>query len=525
MKETTKNKWLFAFLLASPIAVFLLAYLLNHPPQLIPTGFIQYDNASYIAYAKQYLDADFFQWQYANPFHNGPAIYFQPQTLFFAALLKIGCPPGSILIPFTFFCSVVCFYLLISIYDLICAPGRFRVLQIWLLSWGGGLLILLSPLAHVYLKSSNSLYSDLFILDPESGWWGLNLGRALIFSCEAYYHALFLGCIYLILKRKWLPALVFVLLISLSQPFTGTELIGILLLWCLVELFVSRKEIPAWFYGGLLLIFLFHIYYYFFYLNQYADHQSVSEQYALPWRLGWYRALPAYCLVAALALFAMASDSFRNFFRNRNNRLFACWFVAAFLLANHEYFMKARQPIHFTRGYVWTSLFLLGLPALQRCCIWIQERMGRAVLALFALLFFLDNLVWISVHVLTQDKEPSARYINQDQKNLLSLLDQDSDNQTMVVSDDETVGYLSAVYTKGWPWYSHPYTTPFALEKKKAQEDFFSKAIISPEWKNRKVNFILLKTDSLAFHQLLTLPVEKIIKTGDFILFEYRPYK
>ena len=72
--------WLFAFLLTAPMVYFFLSYYFNHPSALQPTGFIQYDNVSYVAYAKQYPEENWNSIFYTNPFNesrNHPKIYFQ----------------------------------------------------------------------------------------------------------------------------------------------------------------------------------------------------------------------------------------------------------------------------------------------------------------------------------------------------------------------------------------------------------------------------------------------------------------
>ena len=76
-----RKKLITSVILSTPILVFFLAYLTNGNG-LHPTGFIQYDNVSYVAYAKQYLDADKFHIQYSNPFNDREftPIYVQPQT-------------------------------------------------------------------------------------------------------------------------------------------------------------------------------------------------------------------------------------------------------------------------------------------------------------------------------------------------------------------------------------------------------------------------------------------------------------
>lgn len=82
------RNWLLALLLTAPMLIFFLGYLFNHSKDLEPTGFIQYDNVSYVAYARQYLDSDKTSIFYSNPFNESDdhkPIYFQTQTLFLPA--------------------------------------------------------------------------------------------------------------------------------------------------------------------------------------------------------------------------------------------------------------------------------------------------------------------------------------------------------------------------------------------------------------------------------------------------------
>lgn len=525
MNRFNTSNWLFALALTLPVIAFFLGYLLNHSPELIPTGFIQYDNVSYLAYARQYLDAGHLHFLYSNPFNEqpGPAIYFQPQTLLFALLLYIGIPAESILIFFTIISSIVCFRILIALYDYLLPGSRYRKLNIWLFAWGGGLLTLAGAAAHFYLNNDKSFFQNLFIIDPEFGWWGLNWGRSILFSCEAYYHALFLGIILCILKKKWIMCLGLMAIISLSHPFTGIEILAIVSAWSLFEFFLRKKEVPFWFATGSFLLLCFHIYYYLFYLNSFPDHKMVSEQYALNWRLGFYRMIPAYILTGMLAFVSIYISSFKTFFASRSNRLFLAWFLIAFLLANHEIFMKARQPIHFTRGYIWSSLFLLGLPALNQLNHHLKNKWGNIGLAMMGLVFFFDNFFWISENIYSRAEKPSPLYINAEQKNILDLLKTETDNQTIIISKDPTIAYLSAVYTSGNPWYSHPYTTPDASRKKLIQENFFLQGKLDAGWMQHKINFIIYKKDSTLYNTLLTLPAEKIIKTNEYIIYTYRP--
>ncbi|HEU4470624.1 MAG TPA: hypothetical protein VFR58_06060 [Flavisolibacter sp.] len=525
MSRPRLHNWCFAFVLTLPMVFFFLDYFFHHDSSLLPTGFIQYDNVSYIAYARQYLDAEKLQLQYSNPFHDTASApsYVQPQTFLFALLLRMGIPGGWILIPFTLLCSVIAFRLLIAIYDHLSPGNENRSLHIWLFAWGGGLLAAAGCLAHYYLGGSGSLWYGMFVLDPENGWWGLNFGRSLFFSCEAYYHALFLGCIYSLLKSRWAMGLFLLFFLSLSHPFTGIELIGIVGLWALVEFCIRRNAIPAWFLAGCLAAFCFHLWFYLVYLNQFPEHRSVQEQYTLNWRLAWYRMIPAYFITGLLAVASIYQLSVKKFFAQAYNRLFACWFLVAFLLANHELFIRARQPVHFTRGYIWTSLFLLGLPALHHLTKKWKTSHRKRILAFAVVVFLSDNFLWIGNSIRTKTTEANITHITREQDEILKWLDRESTAGTLVVSSDETVACLSTIRTSAYPWYSHPFTTPFAAEKKQVQERFLRNGTIDAGWLRRPVNYVLGKSDTAALRSLQDKRIGKPKETANFVLVKYLP--
>ena len=226
MNKSIAN-YCFAFLLTLPIIVFFLSYWFNHSPDLIPTGFIQYDNAGYLAYGKQYLDEDSFHLFYSNPFNdsgNYNKIYFQIQSLLFAIAIKAGIPSVLILPLFTIICSFLCFRILIKIIDFLLPSNKYRVISIIFFAWGGGLLFIADiPVQLIYPHIKQLLGNKPLILDPGSGWWGLNFGRSLFFSCEAFYHLLFVSTILSVLKAKWIRSLLLLFLLSSSHPFSGVE--------------------------------------------------------------------------------------------------------------------------------------------------------------------------------------------------------------------------------------------------------------------------------------------------------------
>jgi hypothetical protein len=346
----------------------------------------------------------------------------------------------------------------------------------------------------------------IFFIDPAWGWWGLNFGRGHFISTEGLFHFLFLAGILSILKKKWNVAFIASLLLSLSHPFTGIEYLSIVIAWLFVEkLFIKNKDIPWSFIIGNLLIMVFHVYYYLFYLNQFPEHRSVSEQYALNWRLRFFNMVPAYCLVGSLALVSFLRLK-EKFFKDISTRLFLSWFIIAFLLANHEVFMKPMQPLHFTRGYVWTGLFLLGLPALH--VLFENEKLKRlpVVLILFSAVLLSDNFLWIINSIRFTPTIPSTSYITAEQKNLLSIIAKNSDNRTLIIGEDEVLVYMSTVYSKAYPWISHPFTTPFAIKKEKAYRDFIEKGAIDSLWKKREAIFIFHKNNPAEIQRSQSLP-------------------
>lgn len=519
-----KQNWLFALVLTLPMMLFYTGFYFNHSSSLISTGFVAYDNVSYVANAKQYLDADKFSLFYSNPLNdsgNYPAIYFQTQTLLLAILLWFGFAPGFTIVLLNWIGTFLSFRMAIGIYDHLYPTSNYRKLFISFFCWGGGLLALACiPIAVTGSTHNPDFFDRMFLIDPASGWWGLNFGRGHFISTEGFFHFLFLAGILCILKRKWNLALVASFAISLSHPFTGIEYLAIVCCWVFVEkIIMKNKEIPWKFLTGVCFIMALHIFYYLFYLNQVPEHRSVSEQYSLNWRLRFFNMIPAYCLVGTLGIISLIRLK-KAFFRNYSTRLFLVWFVIAFLLINHELFMNPMQPLHFTRGYVWTSLFLIGLPSLHK--MFQSERLKKHALALivFCALMFSDNFLWIANNLRTRQTSASVICITAEQKDLLHVIDNNSNNKTLIVGNDQVLVYMSTVYSKAYAWISHPYTTPFATKKLKAFDDFMTKGLIDPSWKNREVIFVFHKNDPLELQRSQSIPfaVATLANSQSYIL-------
>jgi len=228
--------------------------------------------------------------------------------------------------------------------------------------------------------------------------------------------------------------------------------------------------------------------------------------------------IPAYCLVGTLAVVTVTREK-KSFFHLPQTRLFFTWFFIAFLLVNHELFMRPMQPLHFTRGYVWTSLFLLGLPALHRFFEDKRIKSYSLVLPLASVLLLSDNFLWIINQIRFKRTNPSDSYITWEQKNLLEVIDKNSDNKTLVVGRDGIVA-LVPVFSKAYPWISHPFTTPFAAIKTKAFNDFIENGTIDSAWKKRDVIFLFHKSapEEMRRSQSLPFSLKTLASTNSYIL-------
>ncbi|HZI00905.1 MAG TPA: hypothetical protein VEX63_07135, partial [Flavisolibacter sp.] len=237
------------------------------------------------------------------------------------------------------------------------------------------------------------------------------------------------------------------------------------------------------------------------------------------WRLRFFNMIPAYCITGGLAAISVYQSQ-KSFLHQPHTRLLLCWFITAFLLANHEIFIKPMQPLHFTRGYIWTSLFLLGLPALHILFNDWKEKRKLLIIVLFSITFLSDNFLWLINNFRTKATTPSTAYISHEQKKILDILRKSSSNKTLVIGRDEVVPYLATVFTKAYPWISHPFTTPFAEKKIRAYKNFLNNNTIDTAWKKRDVIFVLRKDDQDEWQRSLQMPLAttKLADTEHYIV-------
>ncbi|MCE0522517.1 MAG: hypothetical protein LV480_06365 [Methylacidiphilales bacterium] len=493
------------------------------------TGFIQYDQPYYMANAREFFDGGF-HFLYGNPFSpdpNTPAIYFQIHLLALGLVQTVtGCDPGVLYVIFGFFSALACVRVAMALYEEI---ARLETTVQWaglvLFIWGGGVLALIGFGYHLLQGSSaQTTLIDLFHFDPDQGWWFLNLGRNLVFPTEACYHALALGAVLMTIRGNFRAALCLAFILSLSHPFTGLQFLLILLAWCGLErAFLGNKTIPFMFPGMLLCILFFHLAYNVFLLNLFFEHRVVFMQWSVAWNEPASAFLAAYLLVGLLALWAVRNWKVAvEFFSIPANRFFLVWFVVSFVLTHHDLVIAPRQPLHFTRGYTWIPLFLMGVQPLLRVLengFGLKSRLFRvAAVGSILLVGLSDNLAWFGLHAamalaprwgITWLPEDGFRLSTADRQLYGWLMKRSQPHNELLITPNSHTSriYLAMIYTDYRAWYSHFALTPFANQRRQEIADFFQSGALPSGWRGRTIFVIIPNSDALDFRGNLDLPV------------------
>jgi hypothetical protein len=503
-KHRERIRWGCAILLALPAALpYLTHYLYARAHGRVPTGFLIRDMPYYMANARAHFAGGHFHLLYQlpfSPYDNTPAIYFQPHTLLLGLFWKISHLEVNVLfLIFSAIAAVVCARVAIALYEQLIGLESFvKRVGLLIFFWGGGALVL-SGAIKLWLFGPGTeamVFERYFDVDPFRGLWFLNFGRNLIFGTEAYYHALFFGAVLLAFRRRFIASAIIALLLSMSHPFTGLELLLILLSWAIFETLILRKRaMPAWYPIAIAAILGLHLVYYLWFLQRSPEHASVAKAWAQAYILHLPNALAAYGFVLAFAIATVRTSArFRHYFAEPSHRLLAMWFLVAFALANHDLVMKPLQPLHFTRGYIWTPLFLMGAPSLVALIDYLRTRLKAlgmiAIVALVAV-FLLDNGLWLTTLYKRPDVITDGPMLTPGRWEMLQKLKDPKYEGCLVLSQDLDLGYLVTAYTNLRSWYSHFANTPYLQERVDQLRMLFSEGVYLNEWRTRPTLIIL----------------------------------
>lgn len=501
--------WTASALLLSPVYLLYLAHFTVHGAS--GTGFLQYDQASYMADARAYFASGHFNLTYALPFSADPAtprLYFQPLTLALGLAWKLtGSDPGILYAAAGLLLALVCARVVVALYQEIVGVDRpGAALGLLCFFWGGG-VVALAGFIHG-LTSTEPPLAHMLDYDPFGGFWFLNLGRNLIFTTEAFYHLIFLSGILLVLRRRFAAALACAALLSASHPFSGLQLIAVLGVWGIVErIFGGMDRPPRFFLVMLTALGAFHVGYYLCFLDYASkDHHALHQQWSLDWVLPVSSMLAAYGPVALLAATAVVTRWRHGHLFTRVDRLLLIWAAVSLALAKHDLLIAPVQPLHFTRGYIWTPLFLLGAPLLVRA---FGAASGIAVARLVVPcaivgLFLSDNAVWF---LLTSSAEHRGAQnygltLDPQEHAVIETFRDPRYAGYLIVSQSEKLGYLATAYSPLRSWRSHRFSTPQAKLREAEINRFFAYGAEPSGWHDRPILAVAERDRAAAVNHL-----------------------
>lgn len=507
----TANHWLWSVCIGLPVfGVYLSAYI-DAPMGWVFTGFVQYDQPSYMAFAREYFDYGF-ALRYGLPFSAEPnptKVYFQPQTFLLGLVTWLtGWDPGIVYAVFGILSGILMFRVAVALlYSVVPQSDTPSFFLATAFAWGGGLLWLPGVLA-LFVGFSQitpaNFSAVLFAFDPAQGYWFQNLGRNTYFAIEAYYHALFLLATLLALTQRWFFSLFVAVLLSASHPWSGIQLLLILAAFSILESLLRMRETPpVWYTLAIATLMAIHLGYYLFFLGWASpEHREVQQQWLHDWSIDLVAVLFGYAPIGVLAMIGLMRRGWRECLADRTIRFLLVWFLVSLALMKHDVIMSPIQPAHFTRGYAWIPLFLLASQdvanILKRVSLW-KVRPAAAMVAVgFGFLVVSDNVLWFgqnhlarSVFAITgtpgnykidEDREQIA-LMRSELRTVFRYLEELDPKVSLVVSKDPRISYLATVYTPLRAWRSHLFSTPHSDVRRREIDDFFASGEEPPAWR------------------------------------------
>lgn len=438
------------------------------------TGLFHYELPYYVANGRAALERGNGV-LYPNPYDpsvDAPVIYthWLPEMVGIAVAV-FGADPGSFVLWLTF-AAAVAFAAATQRLVAGCLP-REQVnspLSLIAVMWGGGLLAGGSAVSGWLVDGQAS---DLLSLDPGNGLWFLNWGRNALFPTEAVYHALVACCWLAELRHRRLAANVFLLLLATTHPWSGLELLLTINLWRAVRLrdTLHRADVLQLFVSVTFLAAF--LAYYKVWLPTFEQHAALQEVWQLDWNLGWSSAVLAWGPVALAAWYRLWKDP--SALRSTAVRFLLCALLVAAGLSLHDRVIQPVQPLHFTRGYVWMPLFLLGAPAMLDFARrwWNRPAVYRIALCGMGLVLISDNLLFGAIHCWRQYQQRDGFHLDVHDRALFAELGEKY-SESVVLTESLTLNYLLPAYVNHRPWLGHQFNTPSFPQRLQRMQQCFA---------------------------------------------------
>lgn len=475
-----------------------------------PTGFYNGEAPYYMANARQYVDYNFDNIFYGNPFSFFKVpqkVYFQFQTLFLALLLKItNFDVGIIWNIFGLICSYLLLIQMLNFFNLTGASLKFSYLLLFFYAWGGGVHSILGFFSEIF--NNFNLIDSLKALEKfevADGWWMHSVGRNFLLPNYIYYHFLVVSGILCILKKQRKALLILCFILSFSHPFVGAQFIFSVLVWQLFEHFYLNSIESKYFsiFGSVFFLSL-HLFYYFIFLRFSSEHIAQEVQWHVTsdmlyenWAMHAKNFIPSYLIVFGLFFYQIRTPVlFNRFFKSYVNRFLVFFGMINFILANHEFAIKPIQPIHFTHGMVWFPFFLLGRQTIIDLLTKFRNYkfLSKVLVILFCGIFFSDNLLWLAKRGYQTHKGESQTEIKltMEHSEVIRFVNDHVKPNMLFFVDDYNLGIHLTVYTSMRVYASHTIITPNSAHRRREQGVFLESGII-PAGVNEKEVYLIRK--------------------------------
>ena len=482
------------------------------------TGFTQYDAPYYVANGREIFERGngFAGPNPYDPSSDAPAIYFHwfPWLLGFSVSV-LHFDPGAVFVTWGIVAGVVASYLTLQLVRKITDGHGPTTLLFLLTMWGGGILVLGAFLKNLFL--GQPLDHQLLYYDQFEGTWFFNWGRNFILPTEALYHAFVAGAWLAVLhQRQWISVLL-ICILATTHPFSGLQHLCILGAWNLVQL-IAWRDTAALKRGlvlaGALAAFLT---YYFVYLGSFDAHRQLHETWSLDWTMQIPVMFLAYGPVGFIAYDRIKKSTHAI---PREHWLFAVAFVISVLLVKHDLIASPRQPLHFTRGYIWMPLMLLALPNISAglTALWQKYRVPAlrySVATFIALLACSDNLYFLNYHLA---HNTGHRWLTRSQREMFDYFVQHNLDGILLVGELPKckLNYLSATYTPARPYLGHIFNTP-EMHQRAENATHWLETGQHDGWLN-EIDYLLFNRDNIPRH-FQQSNWHQLFENDDYVLF------
>jgi hypothetical protein len=475
------------FVVASVLPFLLIpaAHLVSNPATA--TGFYNEELPYYVANGRSAFDRGN-GFLYPNPYDPDPAaptIYFHWLLWCYGfVVVQLGVDPGLMIILATVISGLLFAAATWKLVAYCChragspEDGPWIRLLFLLSMWGGGLLVPAGLFAS--LLGVNDPISIPLRFDPFYGLWFLTWGRNVFFATESTYHILAAMCWLSEMRGKRLAGTLWCLALATTHPWSGLELLLTLNLWRAVDWIRHRDRASLIWLLAVMAMLITFLGYYKLWLPQFPNHQKLEHVWELDWSLSWTSATFGYALVLIPVIMRVRDRS--SVWNSNVDGFLFCALLAATGLVFHDRLIRPVQPLHFTRGYIWMPLFLLGLPALQNAMdgIHIAAERWKILLVGTLALSLLDNAAFISTYTRWLGTAARGYHLDQSDRAAMALL-HSRFRGAVFLANRQPFNYLAATYADVRPWLGHPFNTPDMKQRLATLQQVFEKDRVAPD--------------------------------------------